>query len=974
MKFCLRIISYLVKLLLLLGILFNINISFATDYVISANQTDQIVMGNNDTLTVQSGVTVNTSDDDSVEFEGHSFSTSDTVVTNAGTIIGTHDTLQGQSSTNFTLNNSGTIEATQSNCGRAPAVHLHRANGTVTIVNSGTITSGSSDTIKTHDSSITLSITNSGTISGCQRVLNIGQMNSGVQATLTNSGTISGTSNVLYIYSAGTDVGIGSITNSGTISASNGYVTAIDNVNDVTITNTGTISGTADAIKDIGNNSSNGNVIVNKGTISSGNSDHDIVVVASDGLQSLTNDQGGNDALKLEGYLPVNYVFLANSTSDYGKLAVDSQNGATTFSISTDSALSATTYESVITGVTSTRFTAGTTGTVTVTNGKFNWTLTETSSGSTNWNLVVTNFDSTAPTLSSSTPADNGTGVAVNANIVLTFSEEVDAESGNITIKKTSDDSTIETIDVTGAKVSGSGGTEITINPGTDWDQKTEYYVLIDSSAFDDAAGNSYAGISSTTALSFTSIDSTDPSLSSSTPADGGTDIEIDANIVLTFSEAVDTESGYITIKKSSDDSTFEAIDVTGSLVSGSGSTEITINPSNDLTADFEFYILIDATAFDDTSGNSYAGISSKTALNFKTKPGDVFSETVKTLTKNQSTASVQTMTQSVTRVNSRMNYIRPGSNNTFRQNVRLAMNFDDPFANQLFDSLAQKFLKPKKETKGWAVWTEGNISFGRVANHDGNLGQDIHSDGVTVGIDKKITENKTVGFAINKAWQETEVGSNEANMDASAISLMTYSSFKLKESTYFETAIGVGEMDIDLDREVTSGRNKGVRKGNQLFGSFTYLLEPETENEEKNLNYYTRIDLGFTQLGDYTETGDGTAAHYNKQNVKTGSMSVGFNLRKIIEIENGIMTPLLKLEVGKDKTVNSLSEAYYINDSSNTYANAIADQSSSHALLSLGLGAQLNGDFTINASYDHYRNSNESFMNSFSINLRKSF
>ncbi len=102
--------------------------------------------------------------------------------------------------------------------------------------------------------------------------------------------------------------------------------------------------------------------------------------------------------------------------------------------------------------------------------------------------------------MSSSTPADNATSVAVNANIVLNFSEAVDAESGNITIKKTSDDSTIETIDVTGAKVSGSGGTEITINPGTDWSEETEYYVLIDASAFDDSVGNSYAGISSTTA------------------------------------------------------------------------------------------------------------------------------------------------------------------------------------------------------------------------------------------------------------------------------------------------------------------------------------------------------------------------------------------------------------------------------------------------------------------------------------------
>ena len=149
--------------------------------------------------------------------------------------------------------------------------------------------------------------------------------------------------------------------------------------------------------------------------------------------------------------------------------------------------------------------------------------------------------------------------------------------------------------------------------------------------------------------------------------------------------------------------------------------------------------------------------------------------------------------------------------------------------------------------------------------------------------------------------------------------------------------------------------------EGDLLFGKKCIDMNVEEEVDQG------RLDFNCLQA-------DCTAAHYNKQNVKTGSLSVGFNLRKIIEIENGIMTPLLKFEIGKDKTVNSLSEAYYINDSSNTYANAIADQSSSHALLSLGLGAQLNGDFTINASYDHYRNSNESFMNSFSINLRKSF
>ena len=38
--------------------------------------------------------------------------------------------------------------------------------------------------------------------------------------------------------------------------------------------------------------------------------------------------------------------------------------------------------------------------------------------------------------------------------MVLTFSETVDTESGNITIKKTSDDSTVETIGVTSNQVS----------------------------------------------------------------------------------------------------------------------------------------------------------------------------------------------------------------------------------------------------------------------------------------------------------------------------------------------------------------------------------------------------------------------------------------------------------------------------------------------------------------------------------------
>ena len=172
-----------------------------------------------------------------------------------------------------------------------------------------------------------------------------------------------------------------------------------------------------------------------------------------------------------------------------------------------------------------------------------------------NWGRSVPSSCTTAPTLSSSTPADDATNVSSTANIVLTFSENVDVESGNITIKKTSDDSAFETIDVTSNKVTGTGTNTIEINPANTFASSTEYYVLIDATAFDDTIGNSYAGISSTTALSFTSQDTGNPYLTSTAPAHQATAVAVDANIVLNFSENVDAESGNIVIKKHSDDS-----------------------------------------------------------------------------------------------------------------------------------------------------------------------------------------------------------------------------------------------------------------------------------------------------------------------------------------------------------------------------------------------------------------------------------
>jgi len=121
------------------------------------------------------------------------------------------------------------------------------------------------------------------------------------------------------------------------------------------------------------------------------------------------------------------------------------------------------------------------------------------------------------------------------------------------------------------------------------------------------------------TSTSFT-VDNLDPSVSVYFPTDNLTGVTTTANLVLTFDEAVDVETGNITIYDSTN-TVFEAIPVTASTnISGSGTATIEINPTSTLSYETSYYIQIDATAFDDTSGNSYAGISDTTTWSFTTE------------------------------------------------------------------------------------------------------------------------------------------------------------------------------------------------------------------------------------------------------------------------------------------------------------------------------------------------------------------
>jgi len=187
------------------------------------------------------------------------------------------------------------------------------------------------------------------------------------------------------------------------------------------------------------------------------------------------------------------------------------------------------------------------------------------------YSIYATYTDTTAPTVSTLFPADDATAVATSTNLVITFSEAVDAETGNINLYKTTGDVLMQAFDVT-TDITGTGTDTITINPTSDLSGETDYYVKIDATAFDDAAGNSYAGIADTTTWNFTSADITAPVRSSGLPSGsqsaGTTQITMslttDENATCKYSSAAGTTYASMTDAFSTTGGTSQSVTISG--------------------------------------------------------------------------------------------------------------------------------------------------------------------------------------------------------------------------------------------------------------------------------------------------------------------------------------------------------------------------------------------------------------------------
>jgi len=192
----------------------------------------------------------------------------------------------------------------------------------------------------------------------------------------------------------------------------------------------------------------------------------------------------------------------------------------------------------------------------------------------------VTEPDIILPTVDLVSPLDLAVDVAIDENIVATFSEEMNTAS-------------VEAAFSVNPIVAGSlswVGNEFTFNPNSDLAEATLFTVTIGTGARDLASN----GLAANYVWSFTTGDFTPPTVISVSPLDSAIDVAIGDSIVVTFSEAMDTiavESAF-------------SIDPLVTGVFSWADSVLTFTPDSDLDETTLYEVTISTDA-EDSAGNS---------------------------------------------------------------------------------------------------------------------------------------------------------------------------------------------------------------------------------------------------------------------------------------------------------------------------------------------------------------------------------
>ena len=265
-------------------------------------------------------------------------------------------------------------------------------------------------------------------------------------------------------------------------------------------------------------------------------------------------------------------------------------------------------------------------------------------------------------------------------------------------------------------------------------------------------------------------------------------------------------------------------------------------------------------------------------------------------------------------------------------------------------------------QTEEWSTWMKADITIGKIGDTSLSSVKDILIQGVSIGADRKVDNDKVYGLSMRFANNDTDIGNAGTNISTQSINLSVYGSRYLDNDTFVDGVIGAGYIQSDVVRKNGSFTLNGDREGNQIFGSLKF--GKQIEQSQFNIAPYGKIHSSYTKLEGYSETGT-DALKFDALEIGATSGSVGLEIDQIIQYRESFVKPRLKLEYGKEIGSDSTQDMSYINNTSTKYSYTSDQKDGDVMTAGIGFDFVHDNGLTLSTDYERKQNGDNDYFDS---------
>lgn len=203
-------------------------------------------------------------------------------------------------------------------------------------------------------------------------------------------------------------------------------------------------------------------------------------------------------------------------------------------------------------------------------------------------------------------------------------------------------------------------------------------------------------------------------------------------------------------------------------------------------------------------------------------------------------------------------------------------------------------------------LWTTGSVDWGRQ-DASGTRDSRFTTQGVTAGLDVKITDRLIIGAGLGYGEDKTRIGDNGSISRSKAVTGAAYASWRPTDAWFVDGVVGLSDLDFDSRRwaaglaDQADGYVDGERSGEVRFAAASVGRSLRRPGLATDL--YARLESRDIQLDGFTEAGGGISAlDWDALDQSSVSINLGASWRWSIESRRfGRIAPSARLEWARE-------------------------------------------------------------------------